>query len=360
MYVITNRVVFEDREGLDAFGDDPNPSGPNELRLVKVSESGKFNTEVQKDRLKPAEVKELIKKHGLDIDPAGKWFASLRVACELYQRALDEKKHLLLFVHGYNNDLSDIIRTSRQLQQLYNVIVVPFSWPANGGGKLSGTAAYLSDKDDARSSATAFHRAVDKVDFYYTSLTKSLQRTLWDRALARHRDNPGKAYAVFDELLRKECDLSLNLMCLSMGNYVLKYATKPGNSALRKLVFDNVSLVAADANNPEHAEWVQSIPTRNRLFVVINENDGALKWSRRKPGDEQKERLGAHLRNLTASNAYYISVTRNRGVGDEHSYFKGSTVSQNATLKGMFKKMFEGGDAESGLDYRADLNFYHS
>ena len=31
MYVITNRVVFEDREGLDAFGDDPSPSGPNEL-----------------------------------------------------------------------------------------------------------------------------------------------------------------------------------------------------------------------------------------------------------------------------------------------------------------------------------------
>ena len=69
MYVITNRVVFEKREGLEAFGKDPNPSGPNELRLVKVSETGTFNTEVQKDRLKPAEVIELIKKHGLDIDP---------------------------------------------------------------------------------------------------------------------------------------------------------------------------------------------------------------------------------------------------------------------------------------------------
>ena len=83
------------------------------------------------------------------------------------------------------------------------------------------------------------------------------------------------------------------------GNYVLKYASKPGNSSLRKLVFDNIGLVAADANNPGHEQWVQNLPTRNRLYVVINENDSALKWSRRKPGGEQKERLGSHPRNLS-------------------------------------------------------------
>ena len=103
--------------------------------------------------------------------------------------------------------------------------------------------------------------------------------------------------------MEQKCGSSLNLLCHSMGNYVLKYATRPGNSSLRGLVFDNIGLVAADANNPGHETWVQCLPAKNRLYVVINENDSALKWSRRKPGDEQKERLGQHLRNLRPARA---------------------------------------------------------
>lgn len=361
MYVVTNRVIYEDgRSGLDVFGKEPNPEGPNELRLVKISDSGDFVTEVQKDRLPQTEVDALIERHQLGIDRDGKWFASLRVACELYEQALREKKHLLMFVHGYNNDMEDILKTARELQRRYDVIVIPFSWPANGGGKVSGTAAYLSDKDDARSSATALHRTVEKIGSYHAMLTAGLQQSQWKKAQQRHPNNNEKAYALFTRLVEQHCDLSLNLLCHSMGNYVLKYASKPGNSGLRQLVFDNVSLVAADANNPGHDEWLEQIPARNRIYVVINENDHALKWSRRKPGDEQKERLGAHLRNLVAGNAYYVNVTRNRGVGSDHSYFKGSAVAGNATLLRLFTRMFEGGNAEAGLDYRADLNYYHS
>lgn len=127
-----------------------------------------------------------------------------------------------------------MLRTANELEELYGVIVVPFSWPANGGGKVSGTAAYLSDKDDARSSATALHRAVQKVQFYH------------------------------------------------------------------------------------------------------------------------------HLRNLYASNAYYIDGTRNKGVGSEHSYFKGKTVRQNSTLRRIFSRIFEGGKAEHLLTYHADINVYGS
>ena len=129
----------------------------------------------------------------------------MRIACELNVLARKKNKHLLLYVHGYNNDMPDVIGTCMALEKLYNVIVVPFFWPANGGG-ASGAAAYVSDKRDARASA--------------------------------------------------------------------------------------------DALRP-----------RNRLYVVINEDDFALKWSRRKPGDEQLARLGHYLKNLVARSAYYINVT---------------------------------------------------
>jgi len=360
MYVITNRVLHEDKKGLSVFGKEPNPLGPNELRLVKVAGSREPEVKVLEDELKLSEVKSLSTRYNLDLDLKKKWYASLRVACELYAQAQKQKKHLLFFVHGYNNDISDVLRTANELESLYRVIVVPFSWPANGGGKISGTAAYLDDKDDARSSATAFHRAVQKIHFYHRILTKSIRTELLEKCNNRHPDNAGKARSMFTQEMGRKCQATLNLICHSMGNYVLKYASKPSGSSLRKLVFDNICLVAADVNNPGHESWVQTLPSRGRLYVVINENDSALKWSRRKPGAEQLERLGNHLRNLYAANAYYIDVTRNKGVGSEHSYFKGRSVRKNATLKRIFLRIFAGSKAETALKYHADINVYRS
>lgn len=361
MFVITNRVVREGSNDLDAFGKEPNPSGPNELRLVEVTWAGsQFKVNVLKDKLSRSEARALSDTHNLKLDLGQDWYASLRVACTLFERAVREQKHILLFVHGYNNDIEDVLITAEMLEKLYRVIVVPFSWPANGGGKVSGTTAYLSDKDDARSSATALHRAVQKVHFYHRVLTDGLKDKLWSKAQKAFPDNGERARAMFTRLIDKECRTTLNLMCHSMGNYVLKYASRPGNSSLRSLVFDNIGLVAADANNPGHEGWVQNLPVRNRLCVVINENDSALGWSRRKPGDEQLERLGAHLRNLVARNAYYIDVTRNRGVGGEHSYFKGEPVEDNRTLRRMFQRLLEGAKVEDTLTYHADINVYRS
>jgi esterase/lipase superfamily enzyme len=362
MFVITNRKVNENETGLDAFGKRPNPEGPKELRMVEVTGTGKgpYTVKVLKDQLTPAEVAQLIETYKLDIDPAKPWFASLQVACKVFARTQKKKKQLLLYVHGYNNDMQDVMKTANQLEKSYDVTVVPFSWPANGGGKVSGAAAYLSDKDDARVSATALHRAVEKVQFYHQLLTEKTRKDCLDEAHETYKDNREQAYAHYTELMEKQCNTTLNLLCHSMGNYVLKYASKPSNSSLRKLVFDNIGLVAADANNPGHEQWVQNLPSRNRLYVVINENDGALRWSRRKPGDEQKERLGHHLRNLNANNAYYVDVTRNRGVGSGHSYFKGETIKNNSTLKKVFRRVFEGGNAEQLLKYHADINVYRT
>ena len=360
MFIITNRAVDASKSNLDAFGKEPNPEGPNELRMVNVTGTTTFKVEVLGDRLSQDEVDDLIEQYKLNIDRLKPWYASLRVACALFSQANKEGKQILFFVHGYNNDIRDVVRTAFELEKLYNVIVVPFSWPANGGGKVSGAAAYLNDKDDARSSSTALHRAVEKVQFYHGMLTENTDQMCMLEALTRHPDNREKAQAVYTSLMTKKCSTTLNLLCHSMGNYVLKYAVKPGNSSLQGLVFDNIALVAADANNPGHESWVRCLPTRNRLYVVINENDGALSWSRRKPGDEQKARLGHHLRNLVAENAYYIDVTRNRGVGTEHSYFKGKSVNNNASLKKVFARIFEGGKAEQLLDYHADINVYRS
>ncbi|MEE4187168.1 MAG: alpha/beta hydrolase, partial [Roseobacter sp.] len=337
MYVITNRRINQGT-GLEVFGDTPNTKGPNELRLVQVEGSGKdLKVHAMDDKLDKAEVVKLASKFNLDINTSDNWYASLKVACSVFERAQKESKHVLMYVHGYNNDMKDILTAAQLLEKTYDVIVIPFSWPAKGGG-VGGVTHYLGDKDHARISDTALNRAVKKVHFYHGLLTQGMEERARIECTSKYPDNNEKARLMYSRLIEKNCQMSVNLLCHSMGNYVLKYAIKPSSSGLRDLVFDNISLIAADVNNEDHAQWVQHLSVRNRVFVVINENDGALKWSRRKPGDAQKERLGHYLRNLTASNAYYLDVTRSTGVGSEHSYFKGPAVNNNATLKRVIKQ----------------------
>lgn len=359
MYLITNRALNKG-EGLSVFGKSLSPKGPNEIRVVAVNKKNKsWSVKVVTDKLTKETVKELKKKYSLDIDINTEWHGSLRVACELFERAQNEKKSILFYVHGYNNDVSDVINAAHTIEKQYkDVIVVPFTWPANGGGTLSGTASYLSDKSDARASVFALNRVVGKIQYFHALLTAANKIKLQNIATKKHPNNAEKSYALFSSLMSKQCDVTLNLLCHSMGNYLLKHTLSTSDNVTSKLVFDNICLVAADANNARHNEWVGKLDSRKRIYIVINENDFALKFARIKPGDEQLARLGHYTRQLDSPNAYYIDVTDAQGVGNEHAYFKGETITGNEKLKDVFMKMFTGQSIENLLVYKSDNNSY--
>jgi esterase/lipase superfamily enzyme len=360
MYLITNRALNtrDKKKGLDVFAKTPNPEGPNELRLMQVTiKNNAWVSKEIKDKLTPAAVKALKKKHGLDIDISKQWHGSLQVACELFAQAREQKKSILFFIHGYNNDVEDVMKASYEIERLYEVIVVPFTWPANGGGKISGTASYLSDKADARASSGALNRAVGKIQQLHLMLTAARKTQLFERAQKKHPDNGQDAQSHFVKLVEKDCPVTLNLLCHSMGNYVFKNTLKTGDNATSKLVFDNICLVAADANNKNHAQWVGKLDVRKRINIVINENDSALKVSRIKPGDEQLARLGHYTRKLNSPNAHYIDVTDAEHVGSEHTYFKGDAIA-NDSLKFIFKEMFNGRPVEQHLQFQSDNKSY--
>lgn len=360
MFLITNREIDRKKKGLNKFGKKPNTDGSNALRLMKVTASGRRwrVTEVI-DKLTHDTVKKLKAKYKLDIDLRAEWHGSLKVACELFEQARTQKRSILFFVHGYNNDVRDVVKTALEIERLYEVIVVPFTWPANGGGLISGTASYLSDKGDARASAGALNRTVGKIQAYHLLLTAARTAQLRQIADDRHSTNPQKANELFSRLAENDCPVSINLLCHSMGNYVFKHTLKTSENATSTLVFDNICLVAADANNKSHADWVGQVDVRKRVNIVINENDGALKASRIKPGKEQLARLGHYTRKLVSPNAHYIDITDADRVDSEHTYFKGDAV-RNKVLKEMFRLMFNGQPAEQmvELEYHADNNSY--
>jgi len=358
MYIITNRVLTNAKT-LKAFGKTPSPKGPNELRMVKVEKvKSRWNVTPVADRLSVKAVKALKSKYCLDLDLATPWHGSLQVACELFEKARAENKSILFFVHGYNNDIADVLKAAHEIESLYNVIVVPFSWPANGGGVISGTASYLSDKSDARASAGALNRAIGKIQQFHLMLLRAQTQKRLIAADKKHPDNPDAAAALYTRMIEKDCSVKISLLCHSMGNYVFKHTLSTSENATSHLVFDNVCLVAADANNENHIQWVGKVDVRKRIYVVINENDSALKASRIKPGKEQKARLGHYTKQLNSPNTHYVDVTEAAHVGSEHTYFKGHAVQENQELKTIFGHMFNGQAVEQMLDYRADNNTY--
>jgi len=230
MYIITNRVISKGK-GLKIFGDTPSPSGPNELRAVKVNKKGSsWITEQVKDRLTQQEVEELVEKYkgelNLNIDPNKNWYGSLEVACEVFHQAKTEGKSILIFVHGYNNDVTDVLKTAYELEKLYNVVVIPFTWPANGGGIISGTASYLSDKSDARASSGALNRFVGKLQSFHLLLNEFAKSRIKEIVGIKFKDknNPMAEAELYSKLMEKECSIKINLLCHSMGNYLLKHS----------------------------------------------------------------------------------------------------------------------------------------
>lgn len=264
----------------------------------------------------------------------------------------------MIFVHGYNNDVEAVLNAAHEIESLYNVIVVPFTWPANGGGMISGTAAYLSDKFDARVSAGALNRAVGIIQYFHLLFIRSLQLQHQKTAFKKHPDSPEAAACLYTRLVEADCSITLNLLCHSMGNYLMKHTLATSENVTSKLVFDNICLVAADANSENHVNWVGKLDARKRVYVVINENDSALKASRIKPGEEQKARLGHYLKKLNSPNASYIDVTGLEHLGSNHTYFKGDSVTKNRALKTLFDAMFNGKIVELSLRYHVDVNTY--
>jgi len=351
MYIVTNRELREDASGFDKFGQRPSAKGPHELRLVEVTGMpGRARVRVVADELTRQQKQQL----GL---PAGATaFASQLIARQLFERLQTTRRNLVLFVHGYNNDVESVVQRAFRLQRQYGVEVLAFSWPANGGG-AHGVLSYKSDKKDARASIGALDRVLEKTGLYLHVLREEAAARIRDDAEARFAGQAETRDECIARALQRQCPFRVTLMLHSMGNYLFKQLLKSSIYSGDELIFDNVVLAAADANNEDHRQWVDRIQFRNRLFVTINENDSALRLSRAKLGSAQKARLGHFPYQLDAERAVYVDFTNARFVSDSHAYFEGA-ATRNKAVSQFFRRALNGETAEAGLDYDVSRNLH--
>ncbi|QDF97661.1 hypothetical protein CJ010_14515 [Azoarcus sp. DD4] len=354
MFFVTNREIVAGETGMGQLGTTPNSKGPNELRLVEAVKSGRsWSVSVLPDVVTPD------MRSSAGIAPSDQpVYASAYVARVLLERIRKEKKNLLFFVHGFNNDVKAVLERANSLQQLYGVEVLAFSWPANGGG-LSGVASYKSDQRDARASVGAFDRCLGRIGELLAELTVQEGIRLQEEARLRHPDDAEKREAFFARLQEKHCPFTVNMMLHSMGNYLYKHTLLSTASYADRLVFDNIVLLAADTNNLDHAQWVDRIPCRKSVYITINENDGALRASRMKTGEQQQARLGHYRHRLDARQALYVDFTGAPQVGSSHAYFEDDTVRlKTAVARQFFQRAFNGERAEDGLPFDPATHMY--
>lgn len=347
MFVVTNRRIRSGKSGVDRFGKEPNEKGPHELRIFEAKKKGSdWRIQVLRDQASRKQRQEV----GLPL--TGKVWASQYVAEVLLKRVREEGKHILFFIHGFNNDIEAVLERAQDLERHYDVEVVAFSWPANGGG-AKGVASYKSDKRDARASVGAVYRFLEKAQgLLRVANTRELVK-IHERAQAEHPNDPERQHAFITRASEMTCPIKVSLLLHSMGNYLFKQIQKSDVFDKHHMLFDNVVLAAADTNNEDHASWVDRIRCRKRVYVTINEDDGALLASRIKAGDNQKARLGHYLHGLHSSHAVYVDVTDGPKVGRDHAYFEGDPVKdKNGSLHKFFRSAFHGERAEQHLEYR--------
>lgn len=353
MFIVTNRELVPGAKGTARFGPRPSRDGANNLRVAEVFKAGNgWSVTILPDVIGDDLRKELsIKfKGGAGLEPGQTLYASHYAAAKILYRARREKKNLLLFVHGYNNDIDVILQRAHDLEQTYGVLVVCFSWPARGGG-ARGLLSYRQDKRDAKASVCALERFLVSARGHMDRINGQAKEDCMRRASDKHPDNFEDRDMLFEQLMAKACPVRLTLMLHSMGNYLLKQTLKSSTSEEIGSLFDNVVLVAADTNNEGHADWVDRIRARGSIVIVINENDRALRASEIKVGEAQRARLGRLRRRLDSQLALYVDVTGAPCVGQGHAYFEGRPVAaKNGVLRRFFTSVFNGDRGEEVLD----------
>ncbi|MBN1991236.1 MAG: alpha/beta hydrolase [Anaerolineae bacterium] len=344
MFVVTNRSINENAEGLEKLGSIPNPKGPNELRLVEATkEAGDWQINIVPDTLNEK------MKSEVGITGPETAYGSQYVARKVFERVGKGQRNFLFFVHGFNNDFKAVLDRADNFAQNFNVEVAAFSWPANGGG-VKGVADYLSDKRDAAASVGALDRCFGKIYDYLNGFNEERLEKIFKEAQQRYPKNAESRDKFVTKMAEQGCPFTVNLVLHSMGNYLFKKVLESSIFRGTKLIFDNVLLVAADTNSQNHAEWVDQIHCRKRVYITINEDDAALMASRMKAGEGQLARLGHYPYNLNSQQAVYVDFTNAAYVGNSHAYFEGQPL-RNKAVRQFFDKAFNGQRAEEDLRF---------
>jgi esterase/lipase superfamily enzyme len=146
---------------------------------------------------------------------------------------------ILVFVHGYNNSIEDVLQRTRLLrteldQQGWKGVVIAFDWPSD-----NHVLNYLEDRVDAANTAT---KLVTDCLIKLAAVQDPEDEALWGRAKLKVDDrNP-----------REKCEVNIHLLGHSTGAYVIMeafaQAEKIGNLFQTTWRMGQIAFIGADVS----------------------------------------------------------------------------------------------------------------
>jgi esterase/lipase superfamily enzyme len=258
-FLLTNREILKDAAGNERIREDGKETA-SDLFRVAVWNGADFD--LIKDT-PPNEEVHFTDTINSDTNLDG-FTGSKRLFYELYKTmAADDGGDVLLYIHGFNNDMSAVRGAMKSLIDLYASSslsrvkqIIIFSWPAENDIR------YRSDYRDAKTSGYALARATMKyVQFlneFFAPISPPLDM----------------------QPLNKPCGNRLHLMCHSMGNFVLEsMVSELLDMNLSRCLFNQVILTAADVDYDvfEDGQPFSHLPQYcMRTSVYFNNHDKAM------------------------------------------------------------------------------------
>lgn len=303
IYFVTNRNTVGPRTRPTGFGEKFNADSFDSLRFGSAPVRG---GKVGPVSIAPEKLGKTEEESRL---------GSTKVFAEL-MRSMQGGVDTLVYVHGYNVSFDEAMLAGAELLERYRgsegLNVVVFSWPSDGS--MMPFLAYKRDRSDAAATASAFSRGLIKL---YEFLKKVRRNA--------------------------ECNARLQLMCHSMGNYVLRNGIQEvrREKGYIPLVFDEIFLMAADEDYDafEHDHKLGPLHELGRsINVYFNLNDTALVFSdKTKANPTRLGSWGPRLPLAVPGNVNIIDVTEVVSGPIEHGYYLDSRQTKRdvaAVLRG--------------------------
>ena len=309
MLVVTNRRLEDENANDESmFGEKPNREGPAEVRLAWAEKQGK------KWRLSLVNEPNDMDFNNVPSRSAFKEFKTI---------LLEAQKNCVFYVHGYNKEFEESIDQGWALQKRYGVGVLAFSWASNPGGIPPW------EYNNARAIAGASSPAIDM----------TLEK------LARYMREEADG----------DCEISLNLLTHSLGNYLFQRFVEKPLFAGKTRIFDNLILHQADVDSEGHETWVNKLKYARRIYATVNERDKILDIS----DVINPDRLGNTASGLVADRAVYFDFTDGHKVKKTHQLF-GKLADKNPVVKEFFTNVLNGeaGETISGIRFNPSKNAY--
>jgi esterase/lipase superfamily enzyme len=215
----------------------------------------------------------------------------------------------LLFVHGDGKNYKESVQRGFDVQGIYDVNVIVFSWPSEVPD-INGLKNFKNSESNVLKSVNHFNQLL-----------------------------------TFMSSFKKRTDVNLSMLMHSLGNlYLRDFMELPSDERTHDIIFENIVMNSAAVNRENHQEWVEKLNFQKRIFITNNKYDFSLKGLHLYTSHGNQ--LGEEFNAPTAINANYVHFTEAVGfrtpTSNTHTYFIGEIPRQSKNIRNFYHDVFHG------------------